>query len=79
MTLHNFTDNFNNGPMTPLEKEAEASPSYFEATSASKTDSADLENTITSTGIETDSNKSHISHITEDKFHQSSDNLVVGL
>lgn len=42
-------------------------------------DDANLETTVTNTGKELDHSKTHHRHITDETFHQSSDNLIVGL
>ncbi|CAG90079.1 DEHA2G02068p [Debaryomyces hansenii CBS767] len=77
MPFTKFADYFNT--TSKNSEDIESKNSYKNETSNQSTDGEDLESTVTNTGNDTDHNKGHHRHIKEEKFHQSSDNLIVGL
>lgn len=76
MPFTKFADYFNTSKNS---EDIESKDSYKNDTSNQSMDGEDLERTVINTGNDTDNNKSHNRHIREESFHQSSDNLIVGL
>lgn len=76
MPFTKFADYFNT---TSKNSEDIESKNSCNETSNQNMEGEDLESTVTNTGNDVDHNKSHHRHIKAEKFHQSSDNLMVGL
>lgn len=75
MPFTKFADYFNTS-----SKNSEATECKYENEAAKQPmGDANLETTVTNTGKEMDYSKIHHRHITDETFHQSSDNLIVGL
>lgn len=77
MPFTKFADYFSTGSKT--SEATESKNSYENEAARQPMDDANLETTVTNTGKEVDQVKSHHRHITDETFHQSSDNLIVGL
>jgi len=77
MPFTKFTDYFNTN--TKNSEVTECKNSYENESANQPMDDANVETTVTNTGKEVDLSKNHHRHITDETFHQSSDNLIVGL